>query len=136
MTTPEAAFYGVRYFEIPVSDLKRAIAFYERVFELRLVQQIVDDYPMALFPETSDGMGASGALAQGDVYVPGKRGPIVYFTVADLERTLARSRNQNATLLLAPTDVPGQGTVAEIEDSEGNRIAVFQPIEQGDSPPP
>ncbi|NBU26980.1 MAG: VOC family protein, partial [Caulobacteraceae bacterium] len=66
----------VCHFEIPVTDLDRAIRFYEGVFGYRLNRRTIDGYEMAFFPRSDDKPGASGALARGDVYVPSKTGPI------------------------------------------------------------
>lgn len=123
------SFFGVRYFEIPVNDLDRAISFYERLLETSLTKENIDGYEMALFPELANGTGASGALAKGDVYVPAKAGPILYITVPNIEAVLGRLAALNGNVLLDPREVHGQGTVAEFEDSEGNRIALFQPLD-------
>ncbi len=122
-------FLGVRYFEIPVNDLDRAISFYETLLETNLTRETVDGFEMALFPEIADGAGASGALAKGEVYVPAKAGPVLYITVPDIPAVLERLAALNGRVLLDPQEVHGQGTVAEFEDSEGNRIALFQPLE-------
>ncbi|MEM9387733.1 MAG: VOC family protein [Pseudomonadota bacterium] len=122
-------FLGVQYFEIPVEDLDRAVSFYEEAFNIPLTRESVDGYEMALFPETAQGRGATGALAKGDVYVPAKTGAILYLSVPSIKRSLDRLTRLGAEVLLDPREVPGQGIVAEFEDSEGNRIALFQPTD-------
>jgi len=117
----------VRYFEVPVLDLDRAQAFYERVLGVVLERDVVDGYEMALFPWVEDGTGATGALAKGDVYVPTKAGALVYFTVTDIEQAVHRVQAEGARLLYAIKAVPG-GKVAEVEDPEGNRMAMFQVV--------
>ena len=130
MTEESSGFNGVQYFEIPVTDLGRAITFYEELFRIELLRRDVDGYKMALFPETVDGQGASGALAEGDVYVPAKAGPILYFTITSLQAFLERLAALDATMLLEPQQVEDHGVVAEFEDCEGNRIALFQPSDK------
>lgn len=115
----------VGYFEIPVTDMERAIGFYARVFQVTFERQTIDGYDMALFP-AADGPGATGALAKGDVYVPSKTGPILYFSVRDIDETLARARAEGAEMLYPKTRVGDYGWVAEIGDSEGNRIGLRQ----------
>lgn len=116
----------VAYFEIPVRDLDRAQAFYERVLDVVLERQIVDGYEMALFPWVEGAAGATGALARGDVYVPSRSGALVYFTVTDIEATVHRGQADGAAILYPIKSVPA-GRVAELEDTEGNRMALFQP---------
>jgi len=114
----------VVHFEIPVENMDRAVRFYEAVFGYRLRRETVDGYAMAIFPRADSGAGASGALAQGDVYKPAKTGPILYFDVDDIDATLARATALGATILYPKKDIGEAGFVAEIEDSEGNRIAL------------
>lgn len=114
----------VTWFEIPVVDLDRAVAFYEAVFGVELERTTIDGHPMALFPEASPGGGASGALAAGDSYVPSIDGTRVYFRVDDVAAVLARAEQHGGEVLYPVTDVSDQGRVAECCDSEGNRIAL------------
>ncbi len=116
----------VFHFEIPVTDMDRAVAFYEHVLELELHIQIVDDYDMAFFPRDDSRPGASGALAKGDVYKPSHDGSLIYFDVPDIDAVLARATARGSRILFAKKDIGEAGYVAEFEDSEGNRIALTQ----------
>lgn len=112
------------YVELPVHDLDRAMGFYAALLGLSFERTRIDGYDMALFPAHPGGDGASGALVRGDVYRPGKVGPIVYFRVADIDAALARARKLGAKILYEKKAVGSFGFVAEVEDSEGNRIAL------------
>lgn len=114
----------VYHFEIPVTDLDRAVQFYEVVLDTKLDRQMVDGYAMAFFPLIEGSHGASGALAKGDVYIPSKTGPIIYFRVSDIDAVLVRAQNEGAQVLYPKKHIGEAGYVAEIEDSEGNRIAL------------
>jgi uncharacterized protein len=114
----------VFHFEIAVTDMDRAVKFYEAVLGHKLTRRNVDGYDMAFFPRADGKPGASGALAKGDVYVPSKTGAIIYFDVADIDETLRRAGGQGAKILYPKKDIGDGGFVAEIEDSEGNRIAL------------
>jgi predicted enzyme related to lactoylglutathione lyase len=113
------------YVEIPVTDLGRASRFYEEVFQFSLESTTVDGYPMALFPAAPGSSGASGALVKGDVYIPSKSGPIVYFGTENISHALQRVRKAGGKVLYPEKRLDGLGSVAEFEDSEGNRIALF-----------
>ena len=110
--------------EIPVTDLDRAIRFYEAVLEITLNRQMVDGYSMAFFPRDDEAPGASGALVAGDVYIPSRTGAIIYFDVPDIDSALIRAQAAGANILYPKTYVGDAGYVAEIEDSEGNRMAL------------
>jgi uncharacterized protein len=116
----------VHYFEIPVTDMDRAVGYYEKLLGVDLERQNVDGYDMALFPFADGAPGATGALAKGDVYKPSKDGAIVYFTVADIKATVARAQAMGSKILYPVKDIGEAGFVAEVEDSEGNRLALNQ----------
>lgn len=114
------------YFEIPVTDMDRAVGFYRAVFGFAFTQTVIDHYEMALFPFDEHSPGISGALSRGDVYRPTHDGVILYLRTADIHDTLRLVTANGCRTLLEVTSVDAWGLVAEIEDSEGNRIGLFQ----------
>jgi predicted enzyme related to lactoylglutathione lyase len=119
--------HPIVYFEIPVTDMDRAVAFYENLIGLKLDRQIIDGYEMALFPFAEGAPGATGALAKGDVYRPSKDGAIIYFHVHDIKSTVEKAQKLGRPILYPVKDIGDAGYVAEIEDTEGNRLALNQP---------
>lgn len=119
------------YFEIPATDLDRAETFYKNVFGFTFERETIDGYEMTLFPFEDSGKGISGALAKGDAYKPSKNGVILYFRADDIDHTLEKVTAQNGKILYPKTCNETYGfTVAEFEDSEGNRIALQQFAEE------
>jgi predicted enzyme related to lactoylglutathione lyase len=116
----------VVYFEIPVLDLDRACDFYSKVFETTLTKEVVDGYQMALFETSDKSFGASGALVVGDVYVPSQQGCFIYFGVESIDETIARALELGGSVLYPKKSNGDLGSVAEIQDSEGNRIALHE----------
>lgn len=102
--------------------------FYSKVFQIDFETTEIDGHPMALFPSDESGPGCSGALAQGDSYVPSVDGPRVYFQVDDAEGTIGRALELGSKLLYPVTRVSQSLLVAEFNDSEGNRLAISQNI--------
>jgi len=115
----------VVYFEIPVNDMNRAIKFYTTVFNFDLDKEIIDKNEMALFPFVDENSGISGALAKGEIYKPTKDGVVIYFKTENIEQTLQLATSNGGQILYPKTD-NGIGLVAEFEDTEGNRIALYQ----------
>jgi len=115
----------VVYFEIPVIDMDRATKFYSTVFNFKFDTTIIDNNEMALFPFTQVNSGISGALAKGEIYKPTKDGVLIYFNTANMDETL-RLANTNGGKILYPKTDNGIGLVAEFEDTEGNRIALYK----------
>jgi predicted enzyme related to lactoylglutathione lyase len=116
----------VVYFEIPVTDLKRAIAFYGSVFGFDFEIEEIDGYQMALLPMNEGAQGITGALAKGDVYVPSLNGPIIYFGTNDIRATIEKAVAAGGKILYPVKSNGPLGFVAEFQDSEGNRIALHQ----------
>lgn len=86
---------------------------------------------MTFFPFEDTESGISGALAKGDIYKPTKEGVIIYFRTDNIDITLQKVKEQNGIILYPKTVNEKYGfIVAEFEDSEGNRIAVQQLIEE------
>lgn len=115
----------IAHVEIPVIDLERAMRFYSAVFDVKFGEVVaIHGNQMAYFPFEEGRDGATGALAQGDVYVPTRDGAIIYLSVENIDEILAKAVRQGSEILFPKTPLSEAGFVAEIADSEGNRIAV------------
>lgn len=119
----------ISFFEIPVLDLGRAERFYADLFHLGFERAGIDGLEMSMFLPGPDDHATPihGALVKGETYVPSLDGTRVYFRVSDLRETLERARRLGVTVLYPHTEIGEHGFVAEVRDSEGNRIALHQP---------
>lgn len=117
----------INWFEIPVDDMARAIAFYEAVMQVTLRREKMESADLALFPSEDPAPG--GALAKFDGIIPSHSGPIIYLHTDDLAATLKRVELAGCECVFGPLDL-GQdiGTIALFTDSEGNRIGLHQPV--------
>ncbi|UXB15649.1 VOC family protein [Stenotrophomonas maltophilia] len=114
----------ILHVEIPASDLGRAITFYQRWLQVAVDEPMVlHDCRMAYLPFSDEAAGASMALVRGADYLPSVHGARIYIGVDDLEVSLERTLQAGAALRFGPADA-GDWRVAEIFDSEGNRIAL------------
>jgi len=118
----------VVYFEIPVNNIDRAVKFYKSVFDVNFDKDNIDNNEMALFPFADKNSGISGALVEGEIYKPTKNGVLIYFKTENIDKTLKLATSNGGKILYPKTD-NGIGLVAEFEDTEGNRIALYQPEE-------
>ncbi|UUC44835.1 VOC family protein [Flavobacterium cerinum] len=119
----------VVYFEIPVTDLDRAIRFYTAVFDFNFEKTNIDHNEMALFPLSDTLPGISGGLAKGEIYKPTLNGIVIYFHTNSIEQTLQKAIANGGQELYPKTSNGELGFVAEFMDSEGNRIALHQPAD-------
>lgn len=118
----------VGWFEIPVNNMERAMAFYEKVFDFKLERHQMGPLDMAWFPSVDNSIGAGGSLVfQPEFYKPSSDGTLIYFTsfAGDLDVELSRVKNAGGVVLSPKTLITEEiGYMALFLDTEGNRIAV------------
>ena len=122
------------YFEIPVTNMQRAIKFYESVFGSEFSKENIHGNEMALFPFNGKNSGITGALAKGEIYKPSTSGTLIYLSTEDIEKTLEKVKSHGGIILFPKTAAGEYGYVAEFKDVEGNRIALFRKISRYMSP--
>ena len=116
----------VVYFEIPVTVMERAITFYSVVFGFSFAKDIIDHNEMAFFPFEDGARGITGALAQGEIYIPTVQGILVYFGTNDIDSILQKAIEAGGEVLYPKTSNGELGYVAEFKVCECNRIALHQ----------
>jgi hypothetical protein len=114
----------VAWFEIPVLNLDRAIAFYSAIFNIKFEIITTVSHSMAYFPQDS---GVGGALVFGDGCIPSQSGSLLYLNVqSDLDEALTKIIGVGGQIIMGKTLLGNDvGHYSLILDSEGNRIALF-----------
>ena len=120
------------YFEIPVSNLERAMKFYSEVFEVEFSRDNIHGNEMAFFPFFDSGEGITGALCQGEIYKPSTEGSLIYFSTTSIENHMNKAIELGGEQLFEKTLVPDLGYSAEFKDCEGNRIALFEALKRNE----
>ena len=115
---------AVVWSEIPVADLKRATAFYEKLLDGKLKAESFGPVNIACFPYDEGGTG--GCLVHGDGYEPSGKGTLTYLAATpNIDAALERARGLRAMVLLPKTALPDEmGYIAHLMDCEGNRIGL------------
>ncbi len=112
----------VVHFEIPADDAARAKAFYESVFDWRIVH--FDEFGYTVINTAEDGRagGINGGLVpRGEPW----QAPGVSVRVDDIDAALARIEAHGGKIL-RPKQAIGVGYVAYFTDTEDNVGAVLQ----------
>jgi predicted enzyme related to lactoylglutathione lyase len=115
---------AIHWFEIPVSDIDRAQHFYETLFAQSMRREQMGPQTLAVFPY--DG-GIGGALLKSATAPkPSLDGNLVYLNASpSLDAVLARAGELGAKVLLPKLELPRDiGFIAQIVDSEGNRVGL------------
>lgn len=116
------------YFEIPVFNMQRAMKFYEKLFGFDFYLEEIHGNEMAMLPFEVEKSGITGALAKGEIYQPSLQGTLIYLSVENIEETLIRAQSAGAKVLFPKTKAGDHAYVAEIQDSEGNRVGLIQSL--------
>jgi len=120
--TTDARKSTVVWFEIPVTDLGRATAFYESIFDTKLIADA--RFPtMTIFPYERPGV--SGCLMSNGLK-PSTDGSLVYLNCdGKLDSVLERAAAAGTQILEGKNALPeNMGWVAQIADLDGNRVGL------------
>ena len=112
------------WFEIPAADFERAVGFYEKIFDTRLIKDKFGPADMAIFPHEAE--APSGCIMKGEGYAPARDGTLVYLSSkVDLDVPLAKVARAGGRVATPKTALPpGMGYFAHFVDSEGNRVGL------------
>jgi hypothetical protein len=113
------------WFEIPVSDLEKAKAFYSKVLMTEFTDQNGGPNPMAVFAYSGGAeQGVSGHLYPGQPAASGA-GPTIHLPVPDsVEEAIARVEAAGGKVLSPVIEIPA-GRFAYCLDPDGNSIGIF-----------
>ena len=121
-TAQETIISTITWFEIPATDFSRAIQFYETIFGAPLIHEAA--WPnLAIFPYQKPGI--SGAIARSEGLRPSGDGVVIYLNCdGKFDTVLNRIEKAGGAIVEPKNHLPGVGWVAQIRDSEGNRIGL------------
>ena len=115
----------VVWFEIPVSDMDRARAFYEAVFKIEIKDVVFGGFHMGWFPNHDGSHSATGTLVKQESYIPSEEGTLVYFSSEDVANELSRVEEAGGQVYQQKTKISDDhGYMGVFIDSEGNRVAL------------
>ena len=117
----------INWFDIPATDLERAVKFYEAVLGIKLIQENMLGARMAIFPAKAG--EATGAIMAREGVTPGTTGSTIYLKAGnDLSAALARVGTAGGKVLFPKTFIKeGFGYFAILLDSEGNSVGLHSP---------
>lgn len=112
----------ITWFELSVKDLNKAKQFYEKVLDTTLSKMEMGGYTSLTFP--FDGTQVSGALVQSDQH-EANLAATLYFNAGEvLQPVLDRVEENGGKIVMGATPIQS-GVIAQVLDSEGNKIGLF-----------
>ena len=125
-TLEQTVTSAITWFEIPATNFARAVRFYETIFASPLRHESA--WPnLAIFPYQRPGV--SGAVAYGEGHRPSGDGVVIYLNCdGRFDDVLGRVESAGGSIVEPKSHIPSVGWVAQIRDSEGNRIGLHAAV--------
>ncbi len=112
----------IKFFEIPATNVERAIKFYATVFDIEIKLCDCGSEKMGMFP------GGIGAISQSEGFEPSKNGVLLSLNGGnDLNFVLEKVKLNNGKVIVKKTkiEVDKLGYFAVFQDTEGNRLGLY-----------
>ena len=116
---------AISWFEIPVTNIDRAQAFYETVLGRKLRREDFGEQTLAVFPYDKPGIG--GALQAGaNASARAGSGIRIYLDcMPSIDAVLARVETAGGQIVAPKSALPpGMGFIAHLRDTEGNEVGL------------
>ena len=117
----------VGIFEIPATDLSRAVTFYENVLDIKIERYEFPEMELGVFPY-EDQM-VTGLITKGEGFEPSPNGVTVYLNAGDdLQNILDKVEpNGGKVVIQKMAHADNNGFFAIFLDSEGNKLGLNSP---------
>lgn len=117
------------WFEIPVSDIDRAKAFYETILDITMVKRADGNDEAVFFPFNPHVVQATsgrvtGVLSKTARNSPSSNGTVVYINASPSIQTVLDKVEQAGGTIVAPKIQIPAGFIAVIIDTEGNKVGL------------
>jgi uncharacterized protein len=117
----------ISMFEIPATDISRAINFYQALLDVKIEKMDVEGMQMGILPY--EGQMVHGVIIQADGYKPSADGVTMYLNAGEnLQIALDKVEKNGGQIVVPKTaHADGNGYFAIFLDSEGNKMALNSP---------
>jgi hypothetical protein len=117
----------ISIFEIPATDISRAIDFYQAILDIKIEKMDMPEMQMGTLPY--QGQMVTGVIIKADGYKPSADGVTIYLNGGDnLQVILDKVEKSGGRILIPKTlHADESGYFATFIDSEGNKIGLHSP---------
>jgi predicted enzyme related to lactoylglutathione lyase len=117
----------VSLFEIPVTDISRAINFYQAILDIDIEKVEMPGMEMGIFPY--ENQTVHGVLMKDGNQKPSANGVTIYFNGGDNLQTILDKVEVNGGTIIAPKTAHADegGFFALFLDTEGNKLGLNSP---------
>ena len=110
--------HPIVHFEIPANDVDRAKQFYSQLFGWD-IQPLEGGYHLVV-----TGQEPGGGMMQ---RMAPEQGITVYLGVESVDEVSKKAQDLGASLIVPKQAVPGMGFFVQLQDTEGNVFALWEP---------
>jgi uncharacterized protein len=110
--------------ELYVRDMNRGRDFYTRLLGWTVQDIVVNDHPYLIFKKGEKQVASMMQITPEMAGAPPHW--MIYFAVADCEKTIQLATSRGAVVLFEPTQVPDVGKFAVLQDPQGAVFSVMQ----------
>lgn len=117
----------ISMFEIPATDISRAINFYQAILDIKIEKMDVEGMQMGILPY--EGQILTGVIIKADGYKPSADGVTIYLNGGDNLQVILDKVEKIGGKVITPktAHADGSGFFAIFLDSEGNKMALNSP---------
>lgn len=116
---------AISWFEIPATNYERAKKFYSTMLGVAIKDAPMPEGKYGMFPYDNDNNGVGGGIMQMDGVSPSADGVTIYLNGGDdLSGPLSRVASAGGKVLMPKTDIGENGYMAQLLDTEGNKVAL------------
>jgi predicted enzyme related to lactoylglutathione lyase len=117
----------ISMFEIPASDISRAVDFYQAILNISIEKMDMPGMQMGIFPY--EDQLVTGVIIQAEGYQPSADGVTIYLNGGDnLQLILDKVEKNGGRVLVQKTlHADESGYFAIFQDSEGNKVGLHSP---------
>ena len=112
----------ISWVEIPATDIRRAVKFYNNVLKIDLEVMDWGKEKMACFPS------GEGAISESPGFLPSDKGTLASFNTGDdLDGAIERVTQNGGKIAIPKTKIQaeGRGYFAVFTDTEGNKVGLY-----------
>ena len=116
---------AISWFEIPVKNFERSKSFYSMMLATTIKDSPMPGMKYGTFAYDDDNNGVGGGIVEIEGYTPSNEGVVVYLNGGgDLSLPLSRVESAGGSIVMPKTDIGENRFMAQIIDTEGNKIAL------------
>ncbi|WP_271766131.1 VOC family protein [Aquimarina algiphila] len=114
----------ISLFEIPATDISRAISFYQAILGINIEKMEIPGMEMGIFPY--EGQMVTGVIIKGEGYAPSTNGVTIYLNGGNNLQHILDKVEKNGGKVIVPKTAHADesGFFAMFLDTEGNKLGL------------